>query len=122
MLQQDRAANLAREQRPYHSTTTTIQSLNVNFNTLRTSLAGHVPLPFMLNFTLPHLTSPALTSPALTSPPLPSPTLFYSSGSMTGAPKERTMEIIDDMEQRKPRGVYSGSIGYIGLGGAGEPI
>ncbi len=51
--------------------------------------------------------------------PLDAVRACFPPGSMTGAPKRRTMEIIDELEGAA-RGIYSGAIGWFGAGGASD--
>ncbi len=44
---------------------------------------------------------------------------IFPSGSITGCPKKRTMEIIDRFEDYK-RGVYTGAAGFIGFNGSAD--
>ncbi|MCJ1392251.1 para-aminobenzoate synthase, (PABA) [Xylographa bjoerkii] len=41
-------------------------------------------------------------------------------GSMTGAPKRRSCQLLREIEDRKPRSVYSGILGYICVTGKGD--
>jgi len=41
-------------------------------------------------------------------------------GSMTGAPKRRSCQLLSDYEQHIPRGIYSGILGYLDVGGGGD--
>ena len=40
----------------------------------------------------------------------------FPAGTLSGAPKVRAMEIIDELEQR-PRGAYGGAVGYVSFSG-----
>lgn len=39
-------------------------------------------------------------------------------GSMTGAPKLRSVQLLEQFEQHRPRGIYSGAMGYMSIDGA----
>jgi para-aminobenzoate synthetase/4-amino-4-deoxychorismate lyase len=45
---------------------------------------------------------------------------LFPSGSVTGAPKVRTMEIIRDLEDSR-RGIYCGAVGFLAPEGSGRP-
>lgn len=41
-------------------------------------------------------------------------------GSMTGAPKRRSCELLREIEEHQPRSIYSGVLGYMSVGGGGD--
>jgi len=44
----------------------------------------------------------------------------FPGGSMTGAPKVRTLDLIHELEDGVPRGVYSGTLGFVSVSGSSD--
>ncbi|MDS9471891.1 anthranilate synthase component I family protein [Sporosarcina pasteurii] len=63
-----------------------------------------------------HLVSEVEGQLALGLHPLDALTTCLPAGTVTGSPKERAMELIDELEEVH-RGIYGGAIGYIGFNG-----
>jgi anthranilate/para-aminobenzoate synthase component I len=46
----------------------------------------------------------------------------FPPGSMTGAPKLRSVQLLDSLENHVKRGIYSGCLGYIGFSAVAAPV
>jgi len=93
---------------------TVYQLVSVIEGTLETnvywkSVPGSI-LPTYVTYKEPGLSKEGIDVLAASLPP----------GSMTGAPKRRSCELLQEIEEHKPRSIYSGVLGYMSVGGGGD--
>jgi anthranilate synthase component 1 len=86
----------------------------------RVCRAGSVQVPRFMEVEryshVMHLTSEVAGVLAPGESPLSALRAAFPAGTVSGAPKVRAMEIIEELETNR-RGVYAGAVGYIGLNG-----
>lgn len=89
----------------------------------RVCQAGTVAVPSLMALepfaTVHHLVSTITGTLRPESDALDAVVSAFPPGSMTGAPKERTVEILDALEAH-PRGLYSGALGWLSANGTAE--
>ncbi|GGD25886.1 aminodeoxychorismate synthase, component I [Microbacterium faecale] len=85
----------------------------------RISAPGSVEVPALMaveSYATVHQLVTSVRSRVLTSGVMAAEALF-PPGSMTGAPKRRTVEMLDELEA-EPRGAYAGVLGFFSYGGS----
>ena len=85
----------------------------------RISAPGSVEVPALMaveSYATVHQLVTSVRSRVLTSGVMAAEALF-PPGSMTGAPKRRTVEMLDELEA-EPRGAYAGVLGYFSYDGS----
>ncbi|KAJ3013945.1 hypothetical protein HKX48_005433, partial [Thoreauomyces humboldtii] len=92
-----------------------------DLNTICTPLSVHVPSLFHIESykTVHQLVTTVRGTLRSNLTPVDALVHAFPPGSMTGAPKTRTVRILEDLEVGR-RGPYSGVLGYFSLGGAAE--
>lgn len=88
-----------------------LSAVNKSLNSSRSGSVASTPLSQQATPLLP--TTPRKSGIDVLASSLP-------PGSMTGAPKKRSCELLQHIEGKHPRGIYSGILGYLDVGGGGD--